>query len=163
LFSGWWSGVTAGRAVVGRCRGDHRQPGRGPGGESPVKVGGIYEAKLLEGRCGQGGLVSLVADEDDVQVPAGDGGMPPRGRGVAAPFQRVAGQHDGAGDEAACAPLIVAADVDEQRATGLGAERLGRRWAVRQRGLAWASSSSTVFATRRWAMSGLLIGSCHPA
>jgi hypothetical protein len=66
-------------------------------------------AKLLQGRCGQGGLVSLVADENDAQVPAGDGGMPPLRRGIAAPFQRVAGQHDGAGDEAVFAPLVVAA------------------------------------------------------
>src|SRR5215472_18517904 len=92
------------------------------------------EAKLLQGRCGQGGLVALVADEDDAQVPAGDGGMPPLARGIAAPFQRVAGHHDGAGYEAVFAPLVVAADVDEQSAAGLGVERLGRRWAAWQRG-----------------------------
>jgi hypothetical protein len=54
--------------------------------------------------------------------------------GVAAPFQGVAGQHDGAGDQAVPAPLVVFADVDEQGAAGLGVECLGGRWAVRQRG-----------------------------
>jgi hypothetical protein len=38
------------------------------------------------------------------------------------------------GYEAVFAPLVVAADVDEQSATGLGVERLGRRWAAWQRG-----------------------------
>jgi hypothetical protein len=114
------------RAVVAACgRGDHRQPGRGPGGESPVQVGGVDEAKLLQVRRGQGRLVSLVADEDDPQVPAGDSGVPPLGCGVAEPFQGVAGQHDGAGDQAVCAPLVVFADIDEQSAAGLGVECLG--------------------------------------
>jgi hypothetical protein len=47
--------------VAGQFLGDHRQAGRGPGGESAVKVGGVDEAKLLQGRRRQGGLVSLVA------------------------------------------------------------------------------------------------------
>jgi len=86
----------------------------------------VDEAKLLQGRRGQAGLESLFADDDDAQVPAGDGGVPPLGRHVAAPFQRVAGQHDGAGDQAVLAPLVVAADVDKQRAVGLGIKCLGR-------------------------------------
>jgi hypothetical protein len=61
-------------------------------------------------------------------------GVPPLGRGVAAPFQAVAGQHDGARDQAVFAPLVVAADIDEQGAAGLGAGCLGSRGAVRQRG-----------------------------
>jgi hypothetical protein len=54
--------------------------------------------------------------------------------GVAAPFQAVAGQHDGAGDQAVFAALVVAADVDQQSATGLGTEGLGGRWAAWQCG-----------------------------
>src|SRR5262249_9428239 len=133
--SGWWDclaprslgGRVAGCVVAGWRRGPgHWQAGCGPGGESAVQVGGVDEAKLLQGRCGQAGLVSLVADEDDAQVPAGDGGVPPLGRGVAAPFQGVAGHYDGAGDQAVLAPLVVVADVDEQSAAGLGVECLGR-------------------------------------
>jgi hypothetical protein len=47
-----------------------------------------------------------------VLIAAGQGGVPPPAGGVAAPFQRVAGQHEGAGDEPTGAPLVVAADVD---------------------------------------------------
>ena len=36
--------MAAGRVVAGRGRGDDRQAGRGPGGESAVKVGGVDEA-----------------------------------------------------------------------------------------------------------------------
>lgn len=85
------------------------------------------EAKLLQGRCCQAGLVSLVADEDDAQVRAGDGGVPPLRGGAAAPFQAVAGQHDGAGDQAVLAPLVVFANVDEQGSAGLSVERLSGR------------------------------------
>jgi hypothetical protein len=55
------------------------------------------------------GLVSLLEGEDDTQVPAGNGGVPPLTRGIAAPFQGVAGYHDGAGDQAV-APLVVVGD-----------------------------------------------------
>ena len=51
----------------------HWQAGCGPGGESAVQVGGVDEAKLLQGGCGQAGLVSLVADEDDAQVVISNG------------------------------------------------------------------------------------------
>ena len=71
-------------AITGR-------PGRGPGGESPVQVGGVDEAELLQGRCGQARLVSLVADQDYVQVPVSDGGVPPLRCGVAAPFRELRG------------------------------------------------------------------------
>ena len=57
-------------------------------------------------------------------IPAVDGGMPPLARGVAAPFQRVAGQQERAGDQPAGAPLVVAADVDQQGTRRLRCERL---------------------------------------
>ena len=59
--------------------------------------------------------------------------MPPRRGEVAAPFQGVAGQQDGAGDQAVLAPLVVAADVDEEGAVGLSAQGLGGGGAVRHR------------------------------
>ena len=118
-------------AVQRRAQADDGQAGRGPGGETSVQVGGVDQAELLQAGCGQAGLVSLVADQDDAEVPAGEGGMSPLGGGVAAPFQDVAGDHQGAGDQAV-APLVVTADVDQERTTGLGAQRLGRRGAVRQ-------------------------------
>ena len=43
------------------------------------------------------------------------------------------GHYDGAGDQA-LAPLVVAADVDQEGTAGLGAECLGRGGAVRQHG-----------------------------
>jgi selenium donor protein len=46
-------------------------------------------------------------------------------------------------DEPVGAALIIPADVDEQRALGLGLKGLGRRRPARQKGLAWANSSST--------------------
>ena len=79
------------------------------------------QAELLQGRCGQAGLVSRVADHDDAEVPAGDDGVPPLGGGVAAPFQAVAGDHQGAGNQAV-APLAVAADVDQECTAGLRAQ-----------------------------------------
>jgi hypothetical protein len=50
--------------------------------------------------------------------------MPPLGRGVAAPFQGIAGHHDGAGDQAV-APLVIASDVHQEGTIGLREERLG--------------------------------------
>jgi len=104
--------------------GNHGQAGGGPGGESSVQVGGVDQAELLQGRRRQAGLASLVADEDDVQVPADDGGMPPLRRWVTAPFQSVAGYHDGAGDQA-LAPLVVAGDIHQGSTAGLRVECLG--------------------------------------
>jgi hypothetical protein len=66
-----------------------------------------------------------LADQDEALIAAGHGGVPPPARRVAAPFQRVAWQHEGAWDEPADAPLVVAADVDEQGALGLRGVRLG--------------------------------------
>ena len=71
----------------------HREPGCGPCGEAAVEVGGAGEAELLQGRRREAGLESFLADQDEALIAAGDGGVPPPARGVAAPFQRVAG-HD---------------------------------------------------------------------
>jgi hypothetical protein len=140
------------------ARDDHWQAGRSPGGESSVQVGCVAEAQLLQVRCRQAGLISLLTDEDDAQVPAGDGGVPPLGRGVATPFQAVAGQHDGAGDQAVFAALVVAADVDQQSATGLGAEGLGGRWAAWQCDPGLGEQLVDGLGARRRTMSGLLDG-----
>src|SRR5690348_1470749 len=99
--------------VAGCGRGDDGQAGCGPGGESSVEVCGVDQAELLQGRCGEAGLVSLVADQDDAEVPAGDDGVTPLGGGVAAPFQAVAGDRQGAGNQAV-ALLVVTADVDQE-------------------------------------------------
>jgi hypothetical protein len=84
--------------------------------------------------------------------------VPPLARGVAAPFRAVAGQHDGAGDQAVFAPLVVAADVDEQSAVGLGVECLGRGGAVRQRGPGLGEQLIDGLGARRRTKSGLLVG-----
>ena len=131
--------------LAGCGRGDDGQAGCGPGGESSVEVCGVDQAELLQGRCGEAGLVSLVADQDDAEVPAGDDGVPSLGGGVAAPFQAVAGDHQGAGNQAV-APLVVTADVDQEaplacaRSASSGEGRCGSML------LAWARSSSTVLA-----------------
>jgi hypothetical protein len=85
----------------------------------------VDQAELLQVSCGQAGLVSLVADQDDDEVPAGDDGMPPPGGGVAAPFQAVARDHESTGYQAVAA-LVVTADVDQERTAGLRVECLGR-------------------------------------
>jgi len=52
---------------------------------------------LHGGRC-EAGLEAFLADQDEVLVPPGDGGVPPSARRIAAPLQHVAEQQDGAGN-----------------------------------------------------------------
>ena len=73
------------------------------------------EAEFLEGRGGQTGGVSLVADDDDGQVVMGDGQAGVAGW-VQAPFEDVALDDDGAGDFALHVPVGLWADVDDDRA-----------------------------------------------
>jgi len=46
-------------------------------------------------------MEAFLADQDEVLVPPGDGGVPPSARRIAAPLQHVAGQQDGAGERPA--------------------------------------------------------------
>jgi hypothetical protein len=88
--------------------------------------------------------------------------VPPLRRGVAAPFQGVAGHHDGPGNQAV-APLVVAADIDQQSAAGLRVQGLGGQWALSgSMARAWASSSSTVLAVLRPAMMSSRSGDVVP-
>jgi hypothetical protein len=71
-----------------------------------------------------------LADQDEVLIPACQGGMPPPARRIATPFQRVAGQQDGAGDEPVGSSLIVTADVDQQGAGRLRGVRLRQQFSA---------------------------------
>jgi len=71
---------------------------------------------------------------------------------IAASFQGVSGHDDSAGDQAV-APLVVAADVDQQSAAGLRVQGFGGRGTCGSMALAWAGSSSTVLPVPRPAMS----------
>ena len=102
------------------------------------------QAEPLQGGRGEARLEPLLADQDELLIPAGDGGVPPWARGIAAPLQRVAGQQDGAGDQPAGPPLVVASDVDEQGAVRPRSERLGGRGRRGSKALASISCSSAV-------------------
>ena len=74
-----------------------------------------------------------MADHHYDLVPPANGSVPPRRGRIASPLQDIARHHDRAGDEPVGAALIVPANVDEQRAHGLGFEGLGRRQPVGQK------------------------------
>src|SRR5215471_2395479 len=118
----WWTGCRAGQEASGQswpawlswC--DYRQPSGSPGLEAADYVCCAEQAQGLQGCGGKRGGVPLVAADDPPHVVAGRFGDPGRAGRVAAPFQVVAFDDDGAGYLAVCPPLELGPGVDEDRA-----------------------------------------------
>jgi Domain of unknown function (DUF222) len=110
--------------VLPRRRGA-RQSHRTPGAIPAVEVGGTVNSQLLQ-RCGrQARGIPLVTYQNDPGVVRRD--VEPRIRGrVEPPLQHVAVDDERAGDLALGTPVDLRADVDEQRTTARGVERLLR-------------------------------------
>ena len=75
----------------------------------------------------EAGLVSLLADDDQMQAAVGDTRVARDAGGVGAPFENVAWDADGARNAAVVAYLVVAADVEQEGSCVLGRKRLLRR------------------------------------
>lgn len=122
-----WSRIWSGKPWPAWCRGlGERQPGGAPRLEAADHVGGAAEAQGLQGGGGKRGGVPLVAADDPGHLVTGGFGDSGRAGGIAAPFQVVALDHDGAGNLAVSSALPFWAGVDKDRAAADGPERRSR-------------------------------------